>query len=71
MILIILLINNLIKKLHIQSYENEKVINILKKKPLSGILTLTTREYQIQLAEKIRIELEDKQKNRRKSHYSD
>ncbi len=47
----------------------EKVINILKKKPLSGILT--TREYQIQLAEKIRIELEDKQKNRRKSHYSD
>lgn len=49
----------------------EKVINILKKKPLSGILTLTTREYQIQLAEKIRIELEDKQKNRRKSHYSD
>ena len=29
MFLIILLINNFIKKLYIQSYENEKVINIL------------------------------------------
>jgi hypothetical protein len=51
---------------------DEKVINILKKKPPKGILAALPRnQYRIQLAEKIRIQLEDKQKNRRKSHYSD
>jgi hypothetical protein len=45
----------------------DKVINILKKKPPTGILK-SISQYQIIMAEKIRFELEDKQKNRRKTH---
>lgn len=45
----------------------DKVINILKKKPPQGIFAaLPKNQYLIMLAEKIRIEFEDKQKNRRK-----